>query len=102
MPRRGGLPLFYLVAERLYFVAERLYFVARRSGYQQGNINNGRSPQNFIERSCVSAKLSDTILRDDELIYFTPSWNLRQCQQIDRFAWPIVRGLGSIMHNILA
>ena len=31
-------------------------------------INNGRSPQNCIERSCVSAKLSDAILRDDELI----------------------------------
>ena len=31
-------------------------------------INNGRSPQNCIERSCVSAKLSNAILRDDELI----------------------------------
>ena len=29
MPRRGGLPLFC-------FVAERLYSVARRSGYQRG------------------------------------------------------------------
>ena len=72
MPRRGGLPLFYFVTERLYFVAERLYFVAerlyfvvRRSGYQQGNINNGRSPQNCIERGYVSVKYADAILRDD-------------------------------------
>ena len=63
MPRRGGLPLFC-------FVAVRLYFVARRSGYQQGRINKGRSPQNCIERGCVSARPSDAILRDDELICF--------------------------------
>ena len=63
MPRRGGLPLFC-------FVAVRLYFVAGRSGYQQGRINKGRSPQNCIERGCVSARPSDTILRDDELNMF--------------------------------
>ena len=63
MPRRGGLPLFC-------FVAERLYSVARRREYQQGRINKGRSPQNCIERGCVSAKLSDAILRDDGLICF--------------------------------
>ena len=63
MPRRGGLPLFC-------FVAVRLYFVAGRSGYQQGRINKGRSPQNCIERGCVSVRPSDAILRDDELICF--------------------------------
>ena len=41
-----------------------------RSGYQQGRINNGRSPQNCIERGCVSVRPSDAILRDDELISF--------------------------------
>ena len=55
----------------LSFVAVRLYFVAGRSGYQQGRINKGRSPQNCIERGCVSVRPSDAILRDDELICFT-------------------------------
>ena len=37
-------------------------------GYQQCRINKGRSPQNCMERGWVSAKSSDAILRDDELI----------------------------------
>ena len=38
--------------------------------YQQGRIRNGRSPQNCMERGCVSVRPSDAILRDDELICF--------------------------------
>ena len=38
--------------------------------YQRGRINKGRSPQNCMKRGWVSAKLSDAILRDDELICF--------------------------------
>ena len=40
----------------------------RVRGYQQGCINNGRSPQNCMERGWASARPSDAILRDDELI----------------------------------
>ena len=65
MPRRGGLPLFC-------FVAVRLYFVAVRSGYQQGSINKGRSPQNCMACGCVSVRPSNAILRDDGLICFAP------------------------------
>ena len=36
--------------------------------YQRGSINKGRSPQNCIERGCVSVRPSDAILRDDGLI----------------------------------
>ena len=39
-----------------------------RAGVSARFINNGRSPQNCIERGCVSAKPSNAILRDDELI----------------------------------
>ena len=42
----------------------------RERGYQQGSINNGRSPQNCIESGCVSVRSSNAILRDDELICF--------------------------------
>ena len=66
MPRRGGLPLFCFVAERLYSVARR--DVARVVSARC--IDNGRSPQNCIERDCVSVRPSNAILRDDELIYF--------------------------------
>ena len=52
----------------LSFVVERLYSVAGRSGYQQGRINNGRSPQNCMVCGCVSARASDAILRDDGYI----------------------------------
>ena len=57
----------------LSFVAERLYSVVVRDVARVVSaryINKGRSPQNCIERGCVSAWLSDAILRDDELICF--------------------------------
>ena len=45
-----------------------VFIVAGRSWYQQGRINKGRSPQNCIERSYVSVRPSDAILRDDVYI----------------------------------
>ena len=68
MPRRGGLPLFML---RCRAVILRCGARCSERGYQQGRINNGRSPQNCMERGCVSVRPSDAILRDDELICFT-------------------------------
>ena len=57
----------------LSFVAERLYSVVVRDVARVVSaryINKGRSPQNCIERGCVSVRSSDAILRDDELICF--------------------------------
>ena len=67
MPRRGGLPLFI---RRCRAVILRCWARYSERGYQQGRINKGRSPQNCMERGYVSARPSDAILRDDELICF--------------------------------
>ena len=73
MPRRGGLLLFIL---RCDTVILRCWARCSERGYQQGHINNGRSPQNCIERGCVSVRPSDAILRDDELICFAYANNI--------------------------
>ena len=52
----------------------------RERRYQRGRINKGRSPQNCIARGWVSARLSDAILRDDELICaMSRAWVLATC-----------------------
>ena len=68
MPRRGGLPLFKLRCRAVILRCEAR--CRERSGYQQGRINKGRSPQNCIERGWVSVQSSGAILRDDELNMF--------------------------------
>ena len=55
----------------------------RERGYQQGSINNGRSPQNRIERGCVSVRSSDAILRDDGLICFAYANELKTIVTIE-------------------
>ena len=52
----------------------------RERRYQRGRIHKGRSPQNCIARGWVSARLSDAILRDDELICaMSRAWVLATC-----------------------
>ena len=63
----------------------------RERGYQQGSINNGRSPQNCIERGCVSVRSSDAILRDDGLICFAYANELKTIVTIVMVADSLVR-----------
>ena len=51
-------------------------------GYQQCRINNGRSPQNCMERGCVSVRPSDAILRDDGLICFACANKIKTIETI--------------------
>ena len=85
----------------LSFVAERLYSVVVRDVARVVSaryINKGRSPQNCIERGCVSVRPSDAILRDDELICFAYANKIGAMRPL---RWPRTT-LGSDVAMVLA